>query len=183
MVSLAALAAIPILSSFPTGFGFGAGYGAGVRVGYDIIYPWLASKFSNQILGLISQTGPPPEPGGDLQEPTRRFDEDGPSDFPDTDFIRPTRRRTGRDEIVGQDNGACVAQHRRWRNLMTRSAKLTVEIKHLKTKQRATTGRQNTAFSLTRANKIKERLDITDELNAAINNPNNQTCASTFETS
>ena len=53
MVSLAALASIPILSSFPTGFGFGAGYGAGVRTGYDIVYPWITQTFSREILNIL----------------------------------------------------------------------------------------------------------------------------------
>ncbi len=45
-VGIAALAAAA--ASFPTGFGFGAGYGAGVRIGYDVIYPKIAS-FARQI--------------------------------------------------------------------------------------------------------------------------------------
>ncbi len=175
VLALAALAAAA--ASFPTGFGFGAGYGAGVRVGYDIIYPKLApfaTKITDDLISSMASIW-----GTDNDVPTQPTDfkfvpepKQGPLEKPDSTIIPKGRSR----EIAD----TCDFSHKRWTALQRRILSLNASLVNA-TSRRTTTGRHAMQRARQAQSFRSELTKVSRELDDALKNPNNQSCASTWD--
>ncbi len=179
VLALAALAAAA--ASFPTGFGFGAGYGAGVRIGYDVIYPKIApfaAKITDDIIGQVGKLF-----GGDAGQIAAQSS--APSGFtfatqPKQGFLdKPDKTvvPTGRTRDIVD---SCAASHQRWTSLQRRVVTLNATLRNL-TGRRLTQTRTAMSRATAAANVRKELTKVSGELDAALNNPNNQSCVSTWD--
>ncbi len=200
VLALAALAAAA--ASFPTGFGFGAGYGAGVRIGYDVIYPKIrpfAAKITDDILQAVgdlfgagdvvtSSSTSGFEFGSSPKDPQLPFGPEtgGGRTGPGMDIGGVTEgpeRISPRDKPRSPAN-PCEALHRRWGTLKQRVDRLFAELKKDKTNLAGAQSRGNARFvnefRIAISRKESELRKVSQELNNALNNPNNRSCATTW---
>ncbi len=186
------------LGGVGAGIAGGLGYGFGIRYGFERIFPAFqqggttkaVETAASDIASLLGGGATGQEEtdtflGNLPPDSTRGDDRFGSGDTAAAGGIASTIAKggvrvtkTGRQEDIVD---SCRAQHARWRSLMSRSAALTTDIKRLRLKQQQSSGKANSVASSKRAAAMSEQRRITDELNAAINNPNNQNCASTFQ--
>ncbi len=178
VLALAALAAAA--ASFPTGFGFGAGYGAGVRIGYDVIYPKIAgqaAKITDDILASMNKLF-----GGDTNIPiqsggTSGFEFSSKSRQSVLDKPVKTIIPTGRSREIAD---SCSVSHKRWTALQRRILDLNRTVNNLSGRRLSQTRTQmSRSASLASAKSNLRKVSV--ELNAALSNPNNQSCASTWD--
>jgi len=161
-------------ASLPTGLGFGAGYGAGVRIGYDVLYPKLQPFAQELVSGIVNAVRTVWSPGGSQATPPSPAAPDIPGvpERPDKIVIPGGRSR----DIAAP----CSASHKRWTSLQRESVALTRSISNLKGRRLSQT-RTAMARARSLANARSKLKRVANELNAALNNPNNQSCVSTWD--